>query len=317
MSKLAVLRRLIDGETLSVAEIVGGAEGASSDTSARRWLGELEDAFDQVIRLPGRPARWVFRHRSETPPDPWELLALGLARSLLGFVRESTLDESLKALMADRLAQLPLDTAGPLDVSRMFFVKSRTLAPLEVDPDVVDRVADAILTQHCLTGEYTRFDGQRDYISLEPYSIVFGEHGVYCYGLCTESDNPASVDRRRLYHLGRFRRLKRLADRFSYPTRDEYDPETVWRYSFGIFAAEDEQPVTLTLAFAPNWSRYVERHRFHESQEVLEPDHLGRPRLRFRLRITQDLLMWIRGFGDEVEVLGPKSLVKAMGAKRR
>jgi len=219
--------------------------------------------------------------------------------------------------MADRLAQLPLDTAAPLDVSRMFFVKSRTLAPLEVDPDIVDRVADAILTQHSLTGEYTRFDGQRDYISLDPYSIVFGEHGVYCYGLCTESDNPGSVDRRRLYHLGRFRRLKRLAERFSYPTRDEYDPEAVWRYSFGIFAAEDQAPETVTLAFAPNWSRYVERHRFHESQEVLDPDHRGRPRLRFRLRLTQDLTMWIRGFGDEVEVLAPKALVEAVKTSRR
>ena len=152
MSKLAILRRLIDGETLTVGTIVGGKDSASSDTSARRWLQELEDTFNQVVRLPGRPARWVFRHRSDTPPDPWELLALGLARSLLGFVRESTMDESLKALMADRLAHLPLDTAGPLDVSRMFFVKSRTLAPLEVDPDVVDRVADAILTQHCQIG---------------------------------------------------------------------------------------------------------------------------------------------------------------------
>jgi predicted DNA-binding transcriptional regulator YafY len=297
---------------VAVVDIIGGEEGAASDTSARRWLGELEAAFDQVIRLPGRPARWVFRHRSECPPDRWELLALGLARSLLGFLRESTLDESLRSLVADRLAHLPLDDGAPLDLSRMFFVKSRTIAPLGLDPNVVDRVADAILTQHVLMAEYTGFKGQRDYITFEPYSIVFGEHGVYCYGLCTESDNPNSVQRRRLYHLGRFRRLKRLADRFSYPARDEYDPAEVWRYSFGIFAHEDEAPEQVTLSFAANWARYLERHRFHETQEVLDSDRQGRVALRFHLRITPDLVRWIRGFGADVRVVGPKRLAAAV-----
>ena len=84
----------------------------------------------------------------------------------------------------------------------------------------------------------------------------------------------------------------------------EYDPEQVFRDSFGIFLDRPVRSVVLRLH--ARWRTYAETHTWHESQAV----HAGQGGIEVRLRVglCPELEAWILGFGEQAEVLAPKEL---------
>lgn len=306
---LGYLSALMRGEQLTVAGLLASG-AAQSDSTARRYLSLLE-SVPGVERMEGRPARWVFRWPSESQSDPSEVLALRLARRMLVFLRGSALDLALEQLISERLARLP-PGEGLNDVSRIFFAKTRMLSPPGVVPDTVDRAVQAIYQSRKIEVVYESFEGNVRQEVVEPYSVVFAVSGLYLYGRCASSSDPRHVDTRRIYNLARFRSLRPTAERFSYPERDEYDPEVEFRDCFGIFLPNEEErahgPQEVTLSFDPRWGHYLRTQPWHSSQSEPEPLKNGRLQVNLRVYLTPDLAQWLRGLGSDVSISRPVRL---------
>lgn len=305
---LQVLRRLMEGRVMTVADILDGAP--FQDAAVRRHLDLLEQSIPEIRRCDGWPQTWRFEWPQSTQAEPFSVLSLKLARAMLGFLRGSELDARLGDLVSEHLRRLPHTPMIPHDVSRMFFAKTRMINPLGLNRNTIDVLVQCIFEQRQVLARYAFFDGELCDMTFEPYSLIFSDEGLYCYGRCVDSDKTKHIDTRRLYHVGRFQTIRATPERFPYPERDEYDPEKLFEHCFGIFLPEGEnsEPEQITLRFTNRWRHYLENHRWHASQTPPTELSDGRLEIRLCLHVTHDLARWIRGLGSDVEVTAPKLL---------
>ena len=70
------------------------------------------------------------------------------------------------------------------------------------------------------------------------------------------------------------------------------------------------RPVTLELAFEPAAGYHLYETPLAEDQQIKEKD--GMLRVTAKIRPSQELLWWILGFGDMVEVIRPASLRRTL-----
>ncbi len=193
------------------------------------------------------------------------------------------------------------------NIDRKFcFLRRGGEAALTEKQTVLDDVIEAVLHHRVLLVRYTRFAGNSEQLRLEPLSIAVHDHQLYVL-----ARSP-----RRALHPYRFARLESvdvLDDVFSYPSRQTYDPEQVFRDSFGVFLDLPVRAVELRLQ--KRWEVYARTHRWHDSQVVtVGSDHV---RVKLRVRVCPELEAWILGFGAEAEVVRPIDLRRRMVAHAR
>lgn len=300
----------MEGERLTVSQIV--AEGEFGDDSVRRHLAALQSEIPGVTHEGRRSQRWFYRAPGAASGDGFSVLSIAIASTVLSALRGSEIDERLRRLLARELTH----TEGhhtPGDLSRMFFAKSRMINPLGLSPDTVDRLAQAIFEQRLLTVTYEHFDGDINVVRVEPYTLVFADEGLYLYGRCADSDDPKMIDTHRIFNVQRMRGVEMTRDRFPYPSRDEYDPERLFRYCVGVFLPPDEQPMKIVLSFHPRWHSFLRSHRWHRSQTPPRVALDGRIHVTFTLYVTQDLVRWVRSLQPDVEILEPPRLAQWVG----
>jgi predicted DNA-binding transcriptional regulator YafY len=108
----------------------------------------------------------------------------------------------------------------------------------------------------------------------------------------------------RTLKIDRIERIELTMETYAIPA--EFDAERLLEDAWGIWYSEKE-PVEVLLKFHPRVARRVKETRWHASEMVEEqPD--GSLVWRARIAEPQEMLPWIRGWGADVEVLGPESL---------
>jgi predicted DNA-binding transcriptional regulator YafY len=193
------------------------------------------------------------------------------------------------------------------DIDRKFWFLRRggEVALLDRSP-LLDEIIDAVLRHRVVSLEYTRFTGAAQHLRIEPLSIVVHDHQLYVVARDGESQG-----RLHPYRFARIRSAEALDQSFEYPGRGEYDPEQVFRDSFGIFLDKPVQDVVLKLHH--QWATYAQSHRWHDSQRVeVAPDHVV---VRMHVGVCPELEAWILGFGQEAEVVGPRALRERIEAR--
>jgi predicted DNA-binding transcriptional regulator YafY len=98
-------------------------------------------------------------------------------------------------------------------------------------------------------------------------------------------------------------RISDLSIRENYFTVDKsFDPETLFKYSFGITAGG--KPEKIVLKFAPQEGRYVKAQPLHPTQKIINESADG---LTVELRVipSYELKATIRSFGTRVKVIEP------------
>lgn len=302
---LSILRRLMSGERLTAAELKGSG---IADSTARRHLELLEQEIAEVHSSPTRPREWYFEWPTDKKSDEYTLLSLSLVRSMMTFLRGSELDVRLRDLIEDHQRRQSSNQVAS-DISRMFFAATRMVHPLCVDGDNIDTIVRAISKRWQLECTYQNFRGEAVRETLEPYSLIFADEGLYCYARCEDSEKTDHIDRCLLFNISRFDSIKTLRQTFVYPERDEYDPQKLFEHCFGIFVPPRGRELEeVVLLFSPKWKAYLERHKWHASQSKPQIQESGQLLVTFRLYITHDLVRWVRGFGKDVNVVSPKEL---------
>jgi len=191
------------------------------------------------------------------------------------------------------------------DIDRKFWFLRRggEVALLDRAP-LLDEAIEAVLHHRVVSVEYTRFSGAVQRLRLEPLSIVVHDHQLY---VVARGDGiPVHP-----YRFSRFGSIDVLEESFEYPDRSEYDPEQVFRDSFGVFLDLPVRDVVLKLH--TQWAVYAQSHRWHDSQTVeVGADGV---RVRLRVRLCPELEAWILGFGEQAEVLAPPELMTRVATR--
>jgi predicted DNA-binding transcriptional regulator YafY len=192
-------------------------------------------------------------------------------------------------------------------IDRKFWFLSKGGEPALIERSaLLDELLEAVLHHRIVAVRYIHFDGEKEVIRVEPLSIVVHDHQLYL------------VARRpdRLLHPYRFCRMDAvdvLEEPFVYPNRNEYDPEQVFRDSFGVFLNLPAEDVEIRVD--KRWATYAQTHRWHGSQNVtVDADDV---RIRLHVRICPELEAWILGFGEHAEVVSPRSLRERITARIR
>ena len=90
-----------------------------------------------------------------------------------------------------------------------------------------------------------------------------------------------------------------------------FNIEEYFKYSFGIIGPKRQETEEIILSFDAVQGKYIKTLPLHVDQEILfeNKDEL---RLKLFLFITDDLIMELLSFGENMMVIKPKSLAKLM-----
>jgi hypothetical protein len=191
------------------------------------------------------------------------------------------------------------------DIDRKFwFLRRGGEAGLVDRAPLLDEAIEAVLHHRVIATAYTRFGGEVERLTIEPLSIAVHDHQLYVVG-------RSETGRIHPYRFARIVSVDVLERSFSYPSRAEYDPERLFRDSFGIFL---DRPVSkVVLRLHRRWATYAKSHRWHDSQVVVvRPDHV---RVELSVGLCPELEAWILGFGEHAKVLAPEELQKRVASR--
>jgi predicted DNA-binding transcriptional regulator YafY len=215
-------------------------------------------------------------------------------------------DETVYGDGMRRAAQIVRDVSGRAErfeqADRQFvFVKRGGEIGFPDKENILNEMVTILLDSHEARLRYRAGNGKIATALVHPLSIAIYDHQLYV------------IARRRdgSFHPFRFARIEqvtRLNRRVPYPTRDEYDPEQVFRDSIGVYVDKRLPVKHVTLRLKPVWARYTKTHRWHPSQDPLCGPK--RDELHLRVRVCPELIRWVLGFGADAVVLKPASLRK-------
>jgi hypothetical protein len=297
----------VDRHFLLFEELLRGREHDRHTLAARLGIKPpmAHKLMKAAIRLPGIVERREGRrltirmdHAAIAPAPSYATAVAGcLGSSLWPLFEGSTYREGVREAFRDVIGRTRR-RAVFRDIDRKFWFLRRggEVALLDRSP-LFDEVIEAVLHHRALSLKYTRFTGASEHLRVEPLSIVVHDHQLYIVARDERGDlHP--------YRFSRIQEAEALDDTFDYPSRSEYNPEQVFRDSFGIFL--DKPVVDVVLKLHKQWTTYAQSHRWHDSQKIdVARDHVI---LSMRMRVCPELEAWILGFGEEAEVLGPPDL---------
>jgi predicted DNA-binding transcriptional regulator YafY len=299
------------------ADLLSGREHDRQSLAAR--LGVRPAMADRLIRaaiehLPGvserrdgkqRKIRMEAGARTPAPEYPTAVAAC-FGASLWPLFRGSSYEAGIRNALTHVVGRTKRRLVFE-NIDRKFcFLRRGGEAALTERQALLDDVIEAVLHHRVVAVRYTHFTGASEQLRLEPLSIVVHDHQLYVV-----ARGP-----HRALHPYRFARLEWvevLDEVFPYPRRDAYDPEQVFRDSFGVFLDLPVRSVEIRLD--KRWEVYARTHRWHDSQVVVAgPDYVT---VKLRVRACPELEAWILGFGEEAHVLRPVGLRRRMAAHAR
>lgn len=172
---------------------------------------------------------------------------------------------------------------------------------------LLDEVVDALLTHNILSFQYEGRDGTTRKRRTSPLSLVIFDHQFYVIRRENEANDV------RLYRFARMTDVERLDETFSYPSRSQYDPETIFRASFGAHVSDNYEIDEIRIRLALRWRGFVESHRWHSTQQVV----VGKTGIEvtLRVRLCPEVETWVLGFGEDAEVLEPLALRERIASR--
>lgn len=316
-------------ELLQLARMASGYAGVS--------LNEIEAEFDCVRRTAQRMTdalvrvfpdtedyvdaeghkRWRVPRRRVAEffaPTADEVAALELAGTTLdrqGLTREAgqlrTLRETIKILMPDkRRPGLEADEEALLEAMGH---AARPGPQPASDPRIDSAIAEALKGPFVLEIAYRgRQDSAAKTRRVEPYGLLLGARR-YLVGRDRERGDTVM----RHYRVEDIESAVVTEDWFA---RDEaFDLEAYANRSFGVFQNEAEFG-DVVWKFTPAAAPHALRYRFHplQSAETLED---GSVIVRFRASGLLEMCWHLYAWGDQVEVLEPKTLADMVAGYRR
>lgn len=134
---------------------------------------------------------------------------------------------------------------------------------------------------------------------VEPYALKEFKNRWYIVAKDSKDGNIKS------FALDRLTNLEITNQNYRYP--DNYSVENSYRYCFGIISPNDKEPQDIILSFDPFQGKYIKTLPLHDTQQILV-DNNEELRIKLKLFLTEDFLMELLSYGDNMRVIEPNSL---------
>jgi proteasome accessory factor B len=277
----------------------------------RRYLADLED-IGLPLRDDGTGAERVISMdssyaRTGVHLTLGEVLSLHFGRTLFTFLDGTSFSEAHEGALERLQPAISRGNADLVkDLDRKFMAVPEHAKDYSEDGELLDEIVSALLYANPADAEYRSARGLGKIYRLEPFTLATYRQGLYLFA------RDVAEDRIKTFAVERFLRFSRLRlEHFPYPA--DYDPLDRVAGGFGIVGGPTEEVVA---RFSPDVALYVRERKWHPSQRVESlPD--GGVRLTLWVHVGVELVEWLHGFGPDVRVEAPATLVDAMRARLR
>lgn len=295
---LEIIRALIDGERLDRYEVARRYK--VQPQTAHRQLTTIREVLPIVVEKDGRRNVYTFNRKEfEETPSVAEALAASFGAGFAKMFRGTTYERQLREIRERIVRRLGSARQEQFrHIGRKLMVLSHQETLLDDRQGILDDVLEGLLKQKVLKVSYEHFEGDREELDLTPYSLVVSSGWLYVV-------SPNAQGKLHPFRFARLLSAEVTATTFDYPSGGEYDPEALFRDSFGVFLNLPVQDVRLLVD--DRWRSFLRTHRWHPSQ-VMRPLASGGVEVCFRVRVCRELKAWILSLGPEVEVLEPEEL---------
>jgi len=165
---------------------------------------------------------------------------------------------------------------------------------------VLARLAEAWMSRRSVKITYQALEAeQAAERTIDPYFIepAAEGHSSYVIAYCHRSGGI------RNFKIERIQDIHSTEEHYIIPK--DFDANSYFSSAWGIVVEGD--PKIIRLRFDPSIARIIKETAWHHSQ-VLKMGRDGSVTLTLRVSDTVELRSWILGWGEKVEVLGPKEL---------
>jgi predicted DNA-binding transcriptional regulator YafY len=300
-ARLHEVRALLDrAEGTSIYDIAERFE--LSPRTALRYVQALQRAGEPLYEeMSGARKIWRIMptaRRQTITLSTSQMVALFLSRRVFDFLAGTGFQEDLDDVFRKLEATLKSkESLTVRNLDRKVFDVNEARHLYEGRIEDVNDIITALLREDRLRVTHEGVSGGRKTFVLEPYTLLVYKKGLYLAGF---SQHHQGI---RTFALDGFREVEwRKGDRFEYPA--DYRPEQLTEGAFGLIRGE---PTRVRIRFDDKVARYVQRRQWHPTQQFKRAAG-GGVEMTMDVRGTVELVSWVLGFGDKVEVLEPPAL---------
>lgn len=162
----------------------------------------------------------------------------------------------------------------------------------------------AIKNKFVLEIEYHKFyEESPEKVIVNPFLIKQFKGRWYLLCLKVEADDL------RTYALDRIKSIDIKKKRFS--VSKEIDLKNYFNNCFGIITPDWGKPEKITFSLNSIQAKYIKSYPLHETQRISK-ETKEKTTFEINVFITDDLIMELLSYGQEIEILSPRNLVKQM-----
>ncbi len=177
-------------------------------------------------------------------------------------------------------------------------------APMNLLDERFAQLQNAIAKkQKVLINYHSLFEKKAIGLELSPYHLLYNQRAWYVLGF---SSTHKSI---RTFKLNRIADLKMMEKRFI--DGDKFDLEEYLGNAWSMIP--EDKIYNIELRFRPKVAKNVAEVQWHSTQKVSHNGD-GSVTVEFRVDGLGEIIWWILGYGDQVQVIAPKVLRKKVVA---
>ncbi|MBC8193804.1 MAG: WYL domain-containing protein [FCB group bacterium] len=170
--------------------------------------------------------------------------------------------------------------------------------------EIINTIIQAIIqNKKSFVSYYNAYEQKSKNFYVEPRRIVYFKGGLYVIAYVRR------FEKFRLLAIQRIRKFK-IQDEV-YQQDPVFDEGRFWKNKFGLFSADQQE---VKLEFSPEVRMHIEGRHWHTSQIYSEGD-AGSLILELKVGLSPELISWIFGWNEYVDVLSPPELIGMMSQK--
>lgn len=274
--------------------------------SIQRDLNDLSEIFPLLCDSREKPYGWSWQRDAAN----FDLPSLTTSEALTLVMVEQHLHNLLPVTMLDQMQPYFLSARKRLDMEpkpqrgRAWLEKVRTVPPTQplippkIDSEVQRTISDALLHERQVSIQYKR-RGQSEPVEYRIHPLALIQRGSLLYLYCRIFD----YDDARTLALHRITSATMLDDRVKYPAGYSLDRQV----ELGTWGFGPGRNVQLELKFKPGSGDHLYETPLSLSQSI-EALPEGGLKVVAVVPDTPQLIWWLLGFGDNVEVIAPSAL---------
>jgi len=282
---------------------------AVTKRTIERDLHKLKDAFFPIECDGNKPQGWSWRKDFEGLDIPGMDLTEALTYRMAEEYFDRLLPKSYLSALKPKFQQARKQLKKPEEKiigewpEKVALVpRNQPLLPPPVDNDVMDTVYDCLFREKRFEVTYKAPHGSKR-MEISPLGLIISEPIVYLAGTCWGYEDV------RLFALHRMSEATPLEKAINKP-EDFVLKKYIEGGALG-FAHTLEKKINLEAYFTRGAAAHLRESPLSEDQTISEVDE-DWVRIKARVNDTEQLRWWLLGFGAQVEVIGPQSLLEEM-----